>query len=196
MLDTYPPTPAPHNDLVTYNTLIKKAANTYGVQLQEERPETCFLLSRLAPSNKGGQFLPMLPSMLDLEKEVFKEAATATGVTPRIEKKYKSSSMDPIYVKDNVPADSLIVATARRRANGPTSTGPLPDKKSKRLDMVGRKMAREAATQWRIANSQTLLNRYAQDNFDQIEDLTSSLADDLKKKLLVAIQEGRDIANA
>ena len=53
-----------------------------------------------------------------------------------------------------------------------------PDKESKRMDMVGKKIEREAATQWQIANSQALLNGYAQDNFDQIEDLTASLADD------------------
>ena len=181
--DTYPSRPSPPDDLTSYNAIIKRAADTYGVQLEEERPDTCFLLNRLATYSRGATFLPMLPSMLDLGKDAFKEPATAKGVTPRVEKKYKASTRDPVYIRGNVPADSLIVATARRRANAPTSTGPPPDKESKRLDMVGKKMEREAATQWRIANSQALLNRYAQDNFDQIEDLTSTLADDLKKKL-------------
>ena len=146
------------------------------------------------PTSKGGQFLPMLPSILHQGKEPFKEPASAKGVTPRVEKKYKASSQDPIYIRGNVPADSLIVTTARRRANDPTSTGPPPEKESKKMELVSRK--REAATQWRIANSQALLDRYAQEQFDKIEELTTTLSEDLKKKLKVTVQECRDIASA
>ena len=61
--DAYP-RGRPPDDLAAYNALIKKAAVTYGVQLEEERQETCFLLNRLTPSSSQGQFQPMLPSML------------------------------------------------------------------------------------------------------------------------------------
>ena len=56
-------------------------------------------------------------------------------------------------------------------------------------------MEREDATLWRIANSNALLNRYAHEQWDKVEELTSSLSDEFKKKLKVAMQEGRDIAN-
>ena len=51
------------------------------------------------------------------------------------------------------------------------------DKERKRMEMVGKKIEIEAATQWRIANFQALRNRYAQDNFNQV-----SLADNLQRK--------------
>ena len=88
----------------------------------EEREESCLLLERLMPSQKGSPYLPMLPSILDQGKEAFKEPASAKGVTPRVEKKYTHTTKDPIYIRGNVPADSIIVPTARRRANAPTST--------------------------------------------------------------------------
>ena len=47
----------------------------------------------------------MLPSMLDLGKEILKEPAAAKAVTPMVENKYKPSSLDPIYIRGNVPAD-------------------------------------------------------------------------------------------
>ena len=47
-----------------------------------------------------------------------------------------------------------------------------------------------------IANSQALLSRYAQEQFDKIEELTTSLSEDLKKKLKVTVQVCRDFAGA
>lgn len=92
-------------------------------------------------------------------REVFKDPATCWEVTPRLEKNYEHSSKDPPYILGNVVVDSIIIATARKRANIPTTSGPPPYRESKRIEMVGNKFERGAATQWRITNSNALLNR-------------------------------------
>ena len=44
-IDVYTSWPSPPDDLAAYNCLIKRTAYTYGVQLEEERQESCFLLT-------------------------------------------------------------------------------------------------------------------------------------------------------
>lgn len=63
------------------------------------------------------------------------------------------------------------------------------------MDMVGRKIEKKAATQWRIANSNVLLNRYGHQQWDNIEELMNKLPDEDKKRAKPIIQERRNIAN-
>lgn len=127
----------------------------------------------------------MLTSNPDQGKEDFKEPATAKGVTQRVENKYKHSTKEPIYIRQSVPGDSIIVA-----ANAPASTGPPPERECKTMELAGRKMEREATTQWRITNSNVPLNRYAHEQWDKVEELTHNLSEDLKKKFKGTIQDG------
>lgn len=98
---SYPSKTSPPDNIAFYNSLIKRAADTYGVLLEEEKGISCFILATLAPSTKGTQYLPMLPSILDQGKEALKEPASAKGVTPRVERKFKPSTKDRKYIQGN-----------------------------------------------------------------------------------------------
>lgn len=54
-----------------------------------------------------------------------------------------------------------MVSNARKRANSQASgDAPSPDKELKLIDASGKRVAVQAANQWRIANTQGLLARY------------------------------------
>ncbi|XP_078512718.1 uncharacterized protein LOC144772342 isoform X2 [Lissotriton helveticus] len=194
-VDCYPSRPSPADDIRMYNHVIKKAADKYGVQLEEEKSQSCFLLETLVSSQARNTFLPMLPSVLDQGREAFKEPATCRAVTPNVGKKYKYSSKDPAYIKGTVPADSIITSTARKRANIPSTSGPPPEKESMMMDRMARKFERSAANQWQISNSNALLNRHAYQHWEEMEELIKHLPKQYKKKAANLAEAGKNIAN-
>lgn len=193
-VETYPSRPSLPDDIGMYNLVVQKAALTYGVKLEEDKQKKCFLLETLLPQQTRSQFLPMLPSVLDQGRDAFEEPAVCRAVTPRTEK-YKHSSQDPAYIHGSVPADSIISATARKRANIPSNTGPPPDKKSRRMDLTGRKVEWSAAIQWRIANSNALINRHAFQHWDEMGQLIKHLLEQHQLRATHLVEEGKNMAN-
>ncbi|XP_078507983.1 uncharacterized protein LOC144768296 [Lissotriton helveticus] len=194
-VETYPSRPSPPDDIGAYNEVVRRPAAAYGVKLEEEKPKADFLLETLLPTQTRSQFLPMLKNITDQGKEAFKEPATCRSVTPRTEKKYKFSSQDPAYIKGSVTADSIIAATARR-ANVPTTSGPPPDKESRRMDLTGRKIERNAAMHWRMANSNALLNRHQYQHWDEMGQLLKHLPEQYRERASHLVEEGESIANS
>ena len=77
----------------------------------------------------------------------------------------------------------------------PASIGLSQDKDRKRVEPVGRKMARVAATQWHIANSNALLKRYTCQHREDMEGLRSHLREEYQKSAKAVFEEGKNIAN-
>lgn len=134
----------------------------------------------------------MLKGILKHTGEVFKDSVRARIITPRIDKKYKSTPTYPIYIKGQLSLDSLVVCNARKRANS-QATGDTPpsDKESKLIDASGKRVASQAAYTWRIANAQALLDRYDSTHYDEPETLIQNLPDQYKSKSNNLIQEGK-----
>ncbi|XP_078499663.1 uncharacterized protein LOC144755060 [Lissotriton helveticus] len=197
-VETYPLRPSPPDDIGAYYEVVQKAAAAYGVKLAEEKGKADFLLETLLPTQTKSFFLPMLKSIMEQgsSKEAFKEPATCRSVTPRTEKKYKFSSQDPPYTQAIVSADSIIAATARRRANVPTTSRPPPDKESRRMDLTGRKIERNAAMHWRMANSNSLLNRHQYQHWDEMNQLLKHLPEEHQQRAAYLVVEGKSIANS
>lgn len=119
--------------------------------------------------NRASQYLPMLKGMLRRIKEIFKDPVRARIITPRSDKKYKASPSDPVYIRGQVPPDSLVFTTARKRANSPATGDTAPaDKESKRIDGSLRTVEAQSANRWRIANSVGLLARYDRAHWDEM----------------------------
>ncbi|XP_078540272.1 uncharacterized protein LOC144825355 [Lissotriton helveticus] len=111
-------------------------------------------------------------------------------------KKYKAAPKDPIFIKGQIPLDSLVVTKAHKRANSlTTGEAPPPDKESKLIDVSGKRVASQAANSWRIANTQALLARYDRAHYDELEKLITHLPKEHQKKADQLIQEGKIITN-
>lgn len=138
----------------------------------------------------------MLPGVTKHAPEIFKDPVRARVLNPRIERKYRAAPADPVYIKGQLPLDSLVVSNARKRANSQTSgDAPPPDKESKLLDASGRRVASQAANSWRIANTQTLLARYDRAYYDELQSLVQYLPQEHQDRANQLIQEGQLITN-
>lgn len=62
--------------------------------------------------------------------EIIKYPVRARIWTPRVDKKYKASPIDPIFIKGQLPLDSLEVSNARKQANSQTQGTLRPQTKN------------------------------------------------------------------
>ncbi|KAJ1087474.1 hypothetical protein NDU88_000645 [Pleurodeles waltl] len=180
--EAYPTKPSPPEDSTAYSQVVARAAEFHNVSLHSEPVEDDFLFNTLSSTHSSYQSLPMLPGMLRHAKEIFKEPVKSRAITPRVEKKYKAPPTDPVFITSQLPPDSVIGA-ARKRANSHTSgDAPPPDKQSRKFDAAGKRVAVQAANQWRIANSQALLARYDRAHWDEMQHLIEHLPKELQKR--------------
>ncbi|KAJ1208071.1 hypothetical protein NDU88_003461 [Pleurodeles waltl] len=194
--DTYPTRPSPPEDSTAYSQVVARAALFHNVELHSEQVEDDFLFNTLSSTHSSYQSLPMLPGMLRHAKDIFKEPVKSRAVTPRVDKKYKAPPTDPVFITSQLPPDSVVVGAARKRANSHTSgDAPPPDKESRKFDAAGKRVAVQAANQWRIANSQALLARYDRAHWDEMQHLIEHLPKDLQKRAKQVVEEGQNISN-
>ncbi|KAJ1080726.1 hypothetical protein NDU88_000920 [Pleurodeles waltl] len=159
--DSYPARPSPPEDSTAYTQVVSRAAAFHNDTLHAEPIEDDFLFNTLSSTHSQYQSLPMLPGMLKHAKQAFQEHMKGRAITPRVEKKYKPPPTDPVYITQQLTPDSVVVGASRKRANSHTSgDAPPPDKESRKFDTAGKRVAAQAANQWRVANSQALLSRY------------------------------------
>ncbi|XP_078496414.1 uncharacterized protein LOC144752346 [Lissotriton helveticus] len=189
--------PSPTEDSAAFNALIERAAKNHDVELHADPIEVDFLFDTFSTAEKTVKTLPMLKGVLKHAADIFKEPTRARVINPRIEKKYKPAPGDPTYIKGQLPLDSLVVSNARKRANSQTTgDAPPPDKESKVLEALGKRVAAQAANIWRISNTQALLARYDRAHYDTLETLLQHLPDQYKEAAEMLIQEGKLISNA
>lgn len=129
-------------------------------------------------------------------RHIFKDLVRAHIHTLRVDKKYKPAPSDPVYIRDQLPLDSLVVSNARKRANSHTTgdTTP-PDKESKPLDASRKRVASQTANFWRISNTQALLGRYDHAHWDEMEQFIQFLPQEHKAKAQDLVREGQLISN-
>ncbi|KAJ1185206.1 hypothetical protein NDU88_002000 [Pleurodeles waltl] len=194
--EAYPTKPSPPEDSTAYSQVVARAAQFHNVNLHSEQVEDDFLFNTLSSTHSSYQSLPMLPGMLRHAKEIFKEPVKSRAITPRVEKKYKAPPTDPVFITTQLPPDSVVVGAARKRANSHTSgDAPPPDKESRKFDAAGKRVAVQAANQWRIANSQALLARYDRAHWDEMQHLIEHLPKELQKRAKQVVEEGQNISN-
>ncbi|KAJ1212012.1 hypothetical protein NDU88_007358 [Pleurodeles waltl] len=134
--------------------------------------------------------------MLRHAKQIFEEPVKSRAITPRVDKKYKPPPTDPVFITSQLPPDSVVVGAARKRANSHTSgNAPPPDKESRKFDAAGKRVASQAANQWRIANSQALLARYDRAHWDEMQLLIDHLPQEYQKRAQQIVEEGQTISN-
>ncbi|XP_078526649.1 uncharacterized protein LOC144799283 [Lissotriton helveticus] len=194
--ELYPSKPSPPDDNTGFAQLINRAAKYHKVDLHAEPQIEDFLLETLPAAQRTSGTLPMLKGLLSHTSEIFKDPVRARILNPRIDKKYKAAPKDPIFIKGQIPLDSLVVTNARKRANSlSTGEAPPPDKESKLIDASGKRVASQAANSWRIANTQALLARYDRAHYDELEKLITHLPKEHQKIADQLIQEGKIITN-
>ncbi|KAJ1105605.1 hypothetical protein NDU88_003010 [Pleurodeles waltl] len=111
---------------------------------------------------------------------------------------YQSLPMLPGMLKhaQQLPLDSVVVGAARKRANSQSSgDAPPPDKESRKCDAAGKRVASQAASQWRIANSQALLARYNRAHWDEMQNISQHLPKEHQKRAQHVVEEGQAISN-
>ena len=194
--DLYPTKPSPPEDTSGYHEVIERAASYHKVDMYTEGVKESFLFETLKKSQKQVQFLPMLGGFLEPVQQIFQDPVKGRPITPRVEKKYKPSPNDPLYIKGHVSPDSLVVVAARKRANcQATGDSPPPDKEGKRLESIGKRVNIQAASQMRVANSIGLLSRYNRAQWDEMEDILQYLPDEQKERAAAILEEGRTVSN-
>ncbi|KAJ1157443.1 hypothetical protein NDU88_010155 [Pleurodeles waltl] len=194
--DSYPTKPSPPEDSTSYSQVVARATEFHNVTLHSEPIEDDFLFNTLSSTHSQYQSLPMLPGMLRHSKQIFQDPVKGRAITPRVEKKYKPPPTDPIYITTQLTPDSVVVGTARKRANSHTSgDAPPPDKESRKFDAVGKRVAAQAANQWRIANSQAILARYDRAHWDEMQHLIEHLPKEFQKRAQQVVEEGQSISN-
>lgn len=88
----------------------------------------------------------MLPDMLRHADAIFKEPLRARVITTRVDNKYKAAPSGPLFIRSQMPPDSIVATTACKRANSPaTGDMPPPEKESKRIYGSGKRVAAQAA---------------------------------------------------
>ncbi|KAJ1194439.1 hypothetical protein NDU88_003728 [Pleurodeles waltl] len=194
--ESYPTKPSPPEDSTAYAQVVARAAEFHNVSLHSEPVEDDFLFNTLSSTHSTYQSLPMLPGMLRHAKQIFKDPVKSRAITPRVEKEYKAPPTDPDFITSQLPPDSVVVGVARKRANSHTSgDAPPPDKESRKFDAAGKRVAVQAANQWRIANSQALLARYDRAHWDEMQHLIEHLPKELQKQAKQVVEEGQNVSN-
>ncbi|KAJ1094242.1 hypothetical protein NDU88_007320 [Pleurodeles waltl] len=152
--DCYPTRPSPPEDSTSYTQVVSRAAAFHNVTLHSEPIEDDFLFNTLSSTHSQYQSLPMLPGMLKHSKQIFQDPVKGRAITPRVDKKYKPPPTDPVYITQQLTADSVVVGAARKRANSHTSgDAPPPDKESRKFDAAGKRVAAQAANQWHTVSN-------------------------------------------
>ncbi|KAJ1196529.1 hypothetical protein NDU88_000399 [Pleurodeles waltl] len=194
--DCYPARPSPPEDSTAYTQVVSRAAAFHNVTLHAEPIEDDFLFNTLSSTHSQYQSLPKLPGMLKHSKQAFQEPVKGKAITPRVEKKYKPPPTDPVYITQQLTPDSVVVGAARKRAKSHTSgDAPPPDKESRKFDAAGKRVAAQAANQWRIANSQALLARYDTAHWDEMQHFIEHLPQEFQKRAQQVVEEGQSISN-
>ncbi|KAJ1081017.1 hypothetical protein NDU88_001204 [Pleurodeles waltl] len=194
--ESYPTKPSPPEDSTAYAQVVATADEFHNVSLHSEPIEDDFLFNTLSSTHSHYPSLPMLPGMLRHAKQIFKEPVESRAITPRVEKKYKAPPTDPAFITSQLTPDSVVVGAARKRANSQTpGDAPPPDKESPKFDAAGKRVAAQAANQWRIANSQALLARYDRAHWDEMQHLIQHLPKEFQKRAQQVVEEGQNISN-
>ncbi|KAJ1091581.1 hypothetical protein NDU88_004700 [Pleurodeles waltl] len=194
--DCYPTKLSPPEDNTAYTQVLSRAATFHNVAMHSEPIEDDFLFNTLASTHTSYQSLPMLPGMLKHAKQVFQEPVKGRAITPRVEKKYRPSPTDPVFITQQLTPDSVVVGAARKRANSQSSgDAPLPDKESRKFDAAGKRVAVQAANQWGIANSQALLARYDREHWDEMQHIIQHLPKEHQKRAQQVVEEGQAVSN-
>ncbi|KAJ1173375.1 hypothetical protein NDU88_005211 [Pleurodeles waltl] len=194
--DCYPARSSPPEDSTAYMHVVSRAATFHNVALHSEPIEDNFLFNTLSSTHNQYQSLPMLPGMLIHAKQVFQDPVKGRAITPRVEKKYKPPPTDPVYITQQLTPDSVVVGAARKRADSQTSgDAPPPDKESQKFNAAGKRVAAQAANQWRIANSQALLARYDRAHWDEMQHFIEHLPKEFQKRAQQIVEEGQTISN-
>lgn len=63
------------------------------------------------------------------------------------------------------------------------------------MDLTGRMIERSAAIQWRIANSNALLNTHLYQHWDEVGELLMHLPEQYQKRANHLVEEGKNMAN-
>ncbi|XP_069494957.1 uncharacterized protein [Ambystoma mexicanum] len=190
-----PLTDSPVDNQPLLNEVLSRAAEHFHIDTQGAQEERDFSEELVGERRPVAQTIPILKSIQRRIDPSLVNPNLTRAVNPRIEKLFRAAQSDPLYISGQLNPHSLVVANTRKRAGTPLSLSEAPpDKESKKIYGLGRKVASTSAYQARITNSTTLLASYNCHQWEEVAELIDSASKPLKSQLVWVASEGRSVS--
>lgn len=192
---TPPSRVSPIDDLSTFNEVLCRGANKFNITMSTPTVSSSIIFETLHHRSASKPLLPLVPGIIELTNRTFLTPASVGSVPSRIAKKYKAPDVDPLFLRTDPPPDSIIVAAARKANPSMTSSSVPPEKDSKIMDSLGRRMCNTSASALKIASASALLGRYDRSLWDSLSRFTERLPKEDQEDFKEILQEGGLVAN-
>ncbi|KAJ1182700.1 hypothetical protein NDU88_007884 [Pleurodeles waltl] len=195
LTDSPPARISPVDDITTFNEVLLRGAQKLNIEVPEPATSSSVIFETLQHRSVSRKLLPLVPGLLQPTMDTFLSPATLKSAPARIQKKYKAPEQDPLFLRKDPPPDSVILAAARKTHSVASSSTVPPDKESRHLDSLGRKMCGTAASAMKVSSASALLGRYDRSLWDSLHRFTEKLPREDRQDFQEILQEGGLVSN-
>ncbi|XP_078518404.1 mitogen-activated protein kinase-binding protein 1 [Lissotriton helveticus] len=192
---TPPSRVSPVDDLGTFNEVLFRGVSKFNITMTVPQVKSSVIFETLHQKSSARPLLPLVPGLLEPAMKTFLTPATVGSGPSRIAKKYKAPDQDPLFLRTDPPPDSLIVAAARKAHSATSVSSSPPEKDSKNMDTLGRRMYNTAGSVMRVASAAALLGHYDLLLWDSMARFADKLPKEDQKDFLEIVEEGGLVAN-
>ncbi|XP_078497668.1 uncharacterized protein LOC144754027 [Lissotriton helveticus] len=192
---TPPSRVSPIDDIAIFTDVLGRGAKKLNISLHTPVVPTSIIFDTLHHRTAPRPLLPLVPGFIEPAMATFLTPAVVGSVPSRLAKKYKAPAEDPLLLRSDPPADSVIVAAAMKSHSASTSSSVPPEKDSKLMDSFGRKVCNTSASYMKVARVSALLGRYDRSLWDSLTRFTEKLPKEDRQDFVEILQEGGVIAN-
>lgn len=172
-----------------------RGATKLGIPLSVPTPSTSIIFETLQQRQASRPLLPLVPGLVEPAMELFLTPSSVKSTPSRLQKEYRPPDSDPAFLRAGpTPHSVIVVAAKKQHATAPSSTVP-PDKGSRKLVSVGRKVCNTAATSMKAASTTALLGRYDRSLWESLHQFIDLLPRDKWEDFQEILNEGLMVSN-
>lgn len=182
-------------DAKTYSGLISRMASALDLEFEQPpAPRSDKVFQRLNRDAVRPTSVGMLPSLIDLGKEIWAKPSTSQSVPRRVDSYYKVLDQESGFLLKNPGSNSIVVETAQGKAGSREFASPAC-KEGRKLDHLGRRLFSSTSLSVRIANYQAMMGAYQAHLWDKLEPLLDSIPEDHRAQARSLFDEGTLLAS-
>ncbi|XP_053102304.1 uncharacterized protein LOC128323361 [Hemicordylus capensis] len=171
---------SPNEELKMYHKHVRAMAEALGLDLRSELATIDDLVYNfmLKTQSTAPVALPMLPVITQAAKCAWEVLHTSTPTSKRLESLYRIQDKDNAYLHKHPAPNSLVIDCASTSKTGKRYTVP-PDKESRKLDLLGRKVYSTSCLSIKVANYSACTAKYSHSIWENlVMDLDTLLPDE------------------
>ncbi|KAJ1198716.1 hypothetical protein NDU88_002555 [Pleurodeles waltl] len=176
----------------SFAMVVRRAAEVLDLKLPTVPVRTNILTEVLQPGVSTSELLlPFNEALTDVLLGTWSKPSTEAPVNRTIGRRDRPAPSDPSFLTQHPTPESLVVQASTSRGAFPSAP---PDRESKRLDQLGKKMFSSSSLALRSVNTSCLLGRYSHTLWDMVAQVLPQVPEGVRDTLTQAVKDGRDAA--